>query len=130
MIDLNTLLAQALTKALDDALQPILARIATIEASVQHLDVWSTSTGTILTDRLTALESRAMTAPSVNDLDDLIDDRIGNYLDNDDLASRIDVADLDGLEQAISNTLEGMDLEDTVRPVVEELLTHASITLG
>ena len=130
MIDLNTLLAQALTKALDDALQPILARIATIEASVQHLDVWSTSTGTILTDRLTALESRAMTAPSVNDLDDLIDDRIGNYLDNDDLASRIDVADLDGLEQAISNTLEGMDLEDTVRPVVEDLLTHASITLG
>lgn len=130
MIDLNTLLSQALTKALDDALQPILARIAAIESSVQHLDIWSTSTGTVLTDRLTALESRAMTAPSVNDLDDLIDDRIGNYLDNDDLASRIDVADLDGLEQAISNTLEGMDLADTVRPVVEELLTNASITLG
>lgn len=158
MIDLNTVLNTALTQALNEALKPLLERIATIESSVQHLDVWSTSTGNVMTDRLTALEARVMTTTdsgrldAIHDrltalddrvqtiemtgtgttdaMDDLIDDRIGNFLDNDDLASRIDVDNLEGLENVISNTLDGMDLADTVRPVVEELLTNASITLG
>lgn len=130
MIDLNTILNTALTQALNEALKPLLERIATIEASVQHLDVWSTSTGNVMTDRLTALEARVMatTEPDSSALDDLIDDRISNYLDNDDLTSRIDVDGLD-LHRAIEEALDGMDLTDIVSATVRDLLADARITL-
>lgn len=130
MIDLNTILNTALTQALNEALKPLLERIATIESSVQHLDVWSTSTGNVLTDRLTALEARVMatTEPDSSALDDLIDDRISNYLDNDDLTSRIDVDGLD-LHRAIEEALDGMDLTDIVSATVRDLLADARITL-
>lgn len=130
MIDLNTILNTALTQALNDALKPLLERIATIESSVQHLDVWSTSTGNVMTDRLTALEARVMatTEPDSSALDDLIDDRISNYLDNDDLTSRIDVDGLD-LHRAIEEALDGMDLTDIVSATVRDLLADARITL-
>ncbi len=130
MIDLNTILNTALTQALNEALKPLLERIATIESSVQHLDVWSTSTGNVMTDRLTALEARVMatTEPDSSALDDLIDDRISNYLDNDDLTSRIDVDGLD-LHRAIEEALDGMDLTDIVSATVRDLLADARITL-
>lgn len=130
MIDLNTILNTALTQALNEALKPLLERIATIESSVQHLDVWSTSTGNVMTDRLTALEARVMatTEPDSSALDDLIDDRISNYLDNDDLTSRIDVDGLD-LHRAIEEALDGMDLTDVVSATVRDLLADARITL-
>lgn len=130
MIDLNTVLNTALTQALNEALKPLLERIATLESSVQHLDVWSTSTGNVMTDRLTALEARVMTTtnPERHALDDLIDDRISNYLDNDDLTSRIDVDELD-LHRAIEETLDGMDLTDVVSTTVRDLLADARITL-
>lgn len=130
MIDLNTILNTTLTQALNEALKPLLERIATIESSVQHLDVWSTSTGNVLTDRLTALEARVMTTtePDNSALDDLIDDRISNYLDNDDLTSRIDVDGLD-LHRAIEEALDGMDLTDVVSATVRDLLADARITL-
>lgn len=130
MIDLNTILNTALTQALNEALKPLLERIATIESSVQHLDVWSTSTGNVMTDRLTALEARVMTTtePDSSALDDLIDDRIGNFLDNDDLTSRIDVDGLD-LHRAIEEALDGMDLTDVVSATVRDLLADARITL-
>lgn len=130
MIDLNTILNTTLTQALNEALKPLLERIATIESSVQHLDVWSTSTGNVFTDRLTALEARVMTTtePDSSALDDLIDDRISNYLDNDDLTSRIDVDGLD-LHRAIEEALDGMDLTDIVSATVRDLLADARITL-
>jgi len=148
MIDLNTVLNTALTQALNEALKPLLERIATIESSVQHLDVWSTSTGNVMTDRLTALEARVMTTTdsgrldaichrletlearegTVEDLEDTIDDRISNYLDNDDLTSRIDVDELD-LHRAIEQTIDGMDLTDVVSSAVRDLLADARITL-
>lgn len=130
MIDLNTVLNTALTQALNEALKPLLERIETIESSVQHLDVWSTSTGNVFTDRLTALEARVMatTEPDSSALDDLIDDRISNYLDNDDLTSRIDVDGLD-LHRAIEEALDGMDLTDVVSATVRDLLADARITI-
>lgn len=148
MIDLNTVLNTALTQALTQALKPLLERIATIESSVQHLDVWSTSTGNVMTDRLTALEARVMTTTdsgrldaichrldtlearegTVEDLEHTIDDRISNYLDNDDLTSRIDVDELD-LHRAIEQTIDGMDLTDVVSSAVRDLLSDARITL-
>jgi len=148
MIDLNTILNTALTQALNEALKPLLERIATIESSVQHLDVWSTSTGNVMTDRLTALEARVMatTDPgsldaichrldtlearegTVEDLEDTIDERIGTFLDNDDLTSRIDVDGLD-LHRAIEEALDGMDLTDIVSATVRDLLADARITL-
>lgn len=148
MIDLNTILNTALTQALNEALKPLLERIATIESSVQHLDVWSTSTGNVFTDRLTALEARVMTTTdsgrldaichrldtlearegTVEDLEDTIDERIGTFLDNDDLTSRIDVDGLD-LHRAIEEALDGMDLTDIVSATVRDLLADARITL-
>lgn len=148
MIDLNTVLNTALTQALNEALKPLLERIATIESSVQHLDVWSTSTGNVMTDRLTALEARVMTTTdsgrldaichrldtlearegTVEDLEDTIDERIGTFLDNDDLTSRIDVDGLD-LHRAIEEALDGMDLTDVVSATVRDLLADARITL-
>ena len=148
MIDLNTILNTALTQALNEALKPLLERIATIESSVQHLDVWSTSTGNVMTDRLTALEARVMTTTdsgrldaichrldtlearegTVEDLEDTIDERIGTFLDNDDLTSRIDVDGLD-LHRAIEEALDGMDLTDIVSATVRDLLADARITL-
>lgn len=148
MIDLNTILNTALTQALNEALKPLLERIATIESSVQHLDVWSTSTGNVMTDRLTTLEARVMTTTdsgrldaichrldtlearegTVEDLEDTIDERIGTFLDNDDLTSRIDVDGLD-LHRAIEEALDGMDLTDIVSATVRDLLADARITL-
>lgn len=148
MIDLNTILNTALAQALNEALKPLLERIATIESSVQHLDVWSTSTGNVMTDRLTALEARVMTTTdsgrldaichrldtlearegTVEDLEDTIDERIGTFLDNDDLTSRIDVDGLD-LHRAIEEALDGMDLTDIVSATVRDLLADARITL-
>lgn len=148
MIDLNTILNTTLTQALNEALKPLLERIATIESSVQHLDVWSTSTGNVMTDRLTALEARVMATTdsgrldaichrldtlearegTVEDLEDTIDERIGTFLDNDDLTSRIDVDGLD-LHRAIEEALDGMDLTDIVSATVRDLLADARITL-
>lgn len=156
MIDLNTVLNTALTQALNEALKPLLERIATIESSVQHLDVWSTSTGNVMTDRLTALEARVMTTTDTGRLDaiydrltalddrvqtiemtgtgtteamnDLIDERISTFLDNDDLTSRIDADELD-LSRAIEETLENMDLTDAITEAVRDLLADARITL-
>lgn len=146
MIDLNTILNTALTQALNEALKPLLERIATIESSVQHLDVWTTSTGNVMTDRLTALEARVMTttdsgrldaichrldtleARDEEDLEHTIDERIGTYLENDDLTSRIDADELD-LSRAIEETLENMDLTDAITEAVRDLLADARITL-
>lgn len=148
MIDLNTVLNTALTQALNEALKPLLERIATIESSVQHLDVWSTSTGNVMTDRLTTLEARVMATTdsgrldaichrldtlearegTVEDLEHTIDERIGNFLDNDDLTSRIDADELD-LSRAIEQTLESMDLTDAIAEAVRDLLADARITL-
>ena len=130
MIDLNTIINTALTQALNEALRPLLERIEKIESSVQHLDVWSTSTGNVMTDRLTALEARVMTTtnPDSSALDDLIDDRISTYLDNDDLTSRIDADELD-LHHAIEQTIDGMDLTDVITEAVRDLLADARIKL-
>lgn len=148
MIDLNTIINTALTQALNEALRPLLERIATIESSVQHLDVWSTSTGNVMTDRLTALEARVMTTTdtgrldaichrldalearegTIDDLEHTIDERISTYLDNDDLTSRIDADELD-LSRAIEETLENMDLTDAITEAVRDLLADARITL-
>ena len=151
MIDLNTILNTALTQALNDALKPLLERIATIESSVQHLDVWSTSTGNVMTDRLTALEARVMTTTDTgrldaichrldtlearistyldhDDLEHTIDERISTYLEHDDLTSRINADELD-LSRAIEETLENMDLTDAITEAVRDLLADARITL-
>ena len=128
MIDLNTILNTALTQALNEALKPLLERIATLESSVQHLDVWSTSTGNVMTDRLTALEARVTINPNSRTLDDVIDDRISDYLDNDDITSRIDVDELE-LHNAIEQTIDGMDLTDVIRAAVRDMLSDARITL-
>lgn len=148
MIDLNNILSTALTQALNDALKPLLERIEKIESSVQHLDVWSTSTGNVMTDRLTALEARVMTTTdtgrldaichrldtlearegTIDDLEHTIDDRISTFLEHDDLTSRIDADELD-LSRAIEETLEHMDLTDAITEAVRDLLADARITL-
>ncbi len=128
MIDLNTILNTALTQALNEALKPLLERIAKLESSVQQLDAWSISIGNVMTDRLTALEARVTTNPNSRTLDDVIDDRISDYLDNDDITSRIDVDELE-LHNAIEQTIDGMDLTDVIRAAVRDMLSDARITL-
>lgn len=122
MIDLNTVLNTALTQALNEALKPLLERIATIESRVGTMDPNRLDA---ICHRLDTLEAREGT---VDDLEHTIDERIGNFLDNDDLTSRIDADELD-LHNAIEQTLESMDLTDAIAEAVRDLLSDARITL-
>jgi hypothetical protein len=148
MIDLNTVLNTALTQALNEALKPLLERIAQLEASTRALDAWSATAGSHLTERLTTLEARVMATTdsgrldaichrleilearegTVEDLEHTIDERIGTYLEHDDLTSRINADELD-LSRAIEETLESMDLTDAIAEAVRDLLADARITL-
>lgn len=141
MIDLNTILNTALTQAINEALKPLLERIATIESSVQHLDVWSTSTGNVMTDRLNAVETRVLTTTdnvglqaicnrldaleasiNVEDLEETIDARISEYIENNDLSEFVDASNLDW---------SGIDnhIDEKVEERVRELICAAQISL-
>lgn len=137
MIDLN----KALTQTLDDALKPLIERIATLESSVWALNAWSAKAGSHLTDRLSAVETRALTATdtvglqaicnrldaleasiNVEDLEETIDARISEYLENNDLAEFVDASNLDwsGFDDHIDEQVEGR---------VRELICSAQISL-
>jgi len=137
MIDLNT----ALTQAINEALKPLLERIATIESSVRALDAWSATAGRHLTDRLNAVETRVLTTTdnvglqaicnrldaleasiNVDDLEETIDARISEYVENNDLSEFVDASNLDW---------SGFDnhIDEKVEERVRELICSAQISL-
>ena len=140
-MDLNLIVSQALAAAVETAVKPLRDRVEQLEASVRALDAWSATAGAHLTDRLNAVETRVLSTTdtvglqaicnrldaleasiNVEDLEETIDARISEYIENNDLSEFVDASNLDW---------SGIDnhIDEKVEERVRELICSAQISL-
>jgi hypothetical protein len=140
MIDINTILTQALTAAVTEATKPLVERIATLEDRVEALAAWMS-------------QAQATPAPQV-------EEAVSAYLDNAEsfwhriecfvqtrTADAVDAAldahlenanhpDDDDIETAIDSAIERHEEnrthgdEDDIEEIVQKLLNSASISIS
>lgn len=133
MIDLNTILNTALAEAVRTALAPLEERLRTLEQAVAAAQLL----GEDLTEAMPWPQVQAVVNKTIDDrmhdlpervraivaddatIDDMVNDRIETFLNNDDLLGRIDI------EEAVKEAVEQCDLTETVR----DLLSDARITI-
>jgi flagellar biosynthesis/type III secretory pathway protein FliH len=119
MIDLNnalnTALNAALQQAIEQATQPLLERIAALEAKASDecgMDLSSIS----FVGAVEAIASRV-----IADEDDAIRSKVEEVLDDQDWSDRIDVEDL------VRSAVDDLDMEDTVRDAIRNLSISISV---
>ena len=137
MIDINTILTQALTAAVAEATKPLVERIAALEAQLAQAQATpAPQVEEAVSAYLDNAESfwnriecfvQTRTADAVEKaVSDAIENHMEqtNHLDEEDIQSRIDCA----IEQHEENRTHGD--EDDIEEMVQKLLNNASISIS
>jgi hypothetical protein len=144
MIDINTILTQALTAAVAEATKPLVERIAALEAQLAAQATPAPQVEEAVSAYLDNAESfwhriecfvQTRTADAVEKaVSDAIDNHMEQafHLDDDDIDTKIEEAIDTKIDNAIENHEEGMTHfdEDDIREIVPKLLNSASVSIS